>query len=116
PVLRRRPATTAALALVSAGAMTLATAAEPLLSNDDTRHWVHRVTGGNFAPTVLSLAGIGHGWLGILPFLALVLAVAAAAAAVWPRRPARADVTLAPAAVVAWILVEHAAPALLRID
>lgn len=116
PILRRLPLTTAALAAVSIGAMTLATAAEPLLSNDDTRHWVHRVTGGNFAPTLFSLAGIGHGWLAILPFLALVLVAVLAAGSTWPRRATRGDATLAGAVSVAWILVEHAAPTLLRID
>jgi hypothetical protein len=116
PVVRRLPTTTALLGLVSAGAMTLATAAEPLLSNEDTRHWVHRVTGGNFAPTWLSLIGIGHGWLAILPFLVLVLVAVVAAARQWPRPARRDDVALAVAALVAWILVEHAAPSLLRID
>ena len=38
--VRRRPATVGALALVSAGVMVVATSAEPLLQNDDTRHWL----------------------------------------------------------------------------
>jgi len=116
PLVRRLPATTAALGLVSVGAMTLATGAEPLLSNEDTRHWVHRLTGGNFAPTWLSLTGIGHGWLAILPFLVLVAVALVAVARAWPRPIGRTDVGLAAATLVAWILVEHAAPSLLRID
>ena len=114
PVVRRAPATVLALAAVSVGAMTVATSAEPLLSNDDTHHWIARIADGNFAATVLSLAGIGHGWLAILPFFLFVLIAAAAAV---PRFGlARRDLAMAAAAVVAWIVVEHGAPELLHVD
>jgi hypothetical protein len=117
PALRAAPAVTGALALVSAGSMVVATAAEPLLANDDTRHWFSRVAHGNFAETVLSRAGVGHGWLGIAPFLAAVLlAAGAAVAAAVPLRVTRRDLLVASAALVAWILVEHGAPELLRVD
>ena len=61
----------------------------------------------------LSLAGIGHGWLAILPFYALVArrgrrrdrSDAAAGRAARPRARRRR--------VVAWVVVEHGAPALL---
>lgn len=116
PVLRRAPATVGALALVSAGAMVVATSAEPLLSNDDTHHWIARIVDGNFTATVLSLTGIGHGWLAILPFYALV-AVAVLAAVAATRLPvARRDLAVAVAALAAWIVVEHGAPALLQVD
>lgn len=117
PVLRRVPLTVAALAAVSIGAMTLATAAEPLLSNDDTHLWVARLEHGNFAATVLSLAGVGHGWLAIIPFLAAVLvAVGAAIAATLPVAVTRRDGILAGVSLVAWLLVEHGDPELLRVD
>jgi hypothetical protein len=116
PVLRRVPATVAVLSLVSIGAMVVATSAEPLLSNDDTHHWIARIAAGNFAPTVLSLAGIGHGWLAITPFFVLVcVAVLAAAASMRPVLEQR-DLTLAGASLVAWVVVEHGAPALLEVD
>ena len=51
--------------------MLVATSAGPLLSNDDTHHWIARIADGNFAATVVSLGGVGHGWLAILPFYAL---------------------------------------------
>ncbi|MGZ4399088.1 MAG: hypothetical protein ACXVZ1_11815, partial [Gaiellaceae bacterium] len=116
PVLRRAPATVGVLALVSAAAMVVATSAEPLLQNDDTRHWLSRIGHGNFTATVLSLGGIGHGWLAILPFLALVLMSAGAAIAATRLPLVRHDLATAGAALLAWAVVEHAAPELLRID
>jgi hypothetical protein len=117
PVLRRAPATVGVLALVSIGAMAVATAAEPLIGNDDTRSWLVRIEHGNFAATVLSLGGIGHGWYAILPFFAAVLVGAGAAIAATPPLPVgRRDLVVAATALVAWILVEHGAPELLRVD
>src|SRR5581483_7786576 len=116
PVLRRAPAAVGALALVSIGAMTVATSAEPLLSNDDTRHWLERIRDGNFTATVLTFAGAGHGWLAVLPFFAAVLAAVGAGVAATRLPLPRRDLAVAAAAVVAWLLVEHAAPQLLRVD
>ncbi|MCW2976524.1 MAG: hypothetical protein JWM06_1805 [Actinomycetia bacterium] len=116
PVLRRIPATVGVLALVSIGAMVVATSAEPLLSNDDTHHWISRIVAGNFVPTVLSLWGSGHGWLGIMPFLLLVAAAVLAAGATIRPTLERRDLALAAASVIAWIVVEHGAPALLQVD
>ena len=116
PVVRRAPATFAALAAISIGAMAVATSAEPLLSSDDTHHWIARIADGNFAATVLSLTGIGHGWLAILPFYALVLVAVGAAAAVTRIPVTRRDLVTALAAVLAWLVLEHAAPELLRVD
>jgi hypothetical protein len=117
PALRRAPATVGALALISTGAMVVATSAEPLLQNDDTRHWLSRIVHGNFVPTVVSLGGVGHGWLAIVPFYALVLvAVGAAIMATTSLAVSRRDLVMAGAAVFAWILVEHGAPELLRVD
>jgi hypothetical protein len=116
PALRRAPATVGALALASAGAMVVATSAEPLLQNDDTRHWLSRIGHGNFVPTVVSFGGVGHGWLAIIPFYALVVAAAAAAIAGTRLPLVRRDLLTAAAAILAWLLIEHGAPELLRID
>lgn len=116
PALRRAPATVGALAFVSAGSMVVATSAEPLLSNDNTHHWIARIVDGNFTATVISFTGVGHGWLAILPFYALVLVAAGAALAVTDLPLRRRDLASAAAVVVAWIVVEHGAPTLLRID
>jgi hypothetical protein len=116
PVLRRAPAAVGVLALVSVGAMTIATSAEPLLSNDDTHHWISRIADGNFTATVVSLAGAGHGWIAILPFVLFVAVALVAGAAATPLRVTRRDLGLAAATLAAWIVVEHGAPALLQVD
>jgi hypothetical protein len=114
--LRRWPLPVAALAAVSMGAMTIATSAEPLLSNQDTRHWLGRIHDGSFAETVVSLAGGGNGWAAIAPFYALVLVAALATATLLPLRLERAAVAGAAAVLAAWVLLEHAAPTMLRSD
>lgn len=114
PALRRAPATVWALGLVSVGAMTVATSAEPLLPNDDTHHWIVRIADGNFTATALSLVGVGHGWIAIAPFFLAVLVALAAALAATPTE--RWDLRLAAPALVAWVVVEHGAPALLQVD
>jgi hypothetical protein len=96
--------------------MVIATSAEPLLQNDDTRHWLSRIVHGNFTATVVSLGGVGHGWLAIIPFYALVLVACVAAFLATPLPVSRRDLSMAGAAVLAWILVEHGAPELLRVD
>jgi hypothetical protein len=114
PVVLRAPLTTAALGAISIVAMTAATAAEPLLPNDDTGHWFARIADGNFAATVLSLTGIGHGWLAILPlFLFVGVAVGAAVAC---TRLGVHDARTALCAVAAWLVLLVAAPKLLRVD
>jgi hypothetical protein len=114
--LRRRPLPVLLLAAVSAGAMVVATSAEPLLSDQDTRHWLERINDGNFAETVVSLAGGGHSWAAIVPFYALALGGAVAAATLLPLEGWRAQIPAAFAVLGAWALLEHAAPILLRVD
>lgn len=116
PALRRAPVTVGALAVVSAGAMLVATSAEPLLSNNDTHHWIARIADGNFAETFVSLSGAGHGWLAILPFYAFALIAAVATIAATRLPIVRRDVAVAVAALAAWVAVEHGAPALLEVD
>jgi hypothetical protein len=116
PVLRRAPATVGMLALISIVSMAVATSAEPLLGNDDTRHWLSRIADGNFTNTIVSLGGVGHGWIAILPFYLAVLVAVVAVAAATPLRLERRDVLRAGLALVAWLLVEHAVPQVLRID
>jgi hypothetical protein len=111
PVVRRAPLTTAALGAISIVAMTVATSAEPLLPNDDVGHWFSRIADGNFAATVLSATGIGHGWLAILPLFLFVVVAFAAAAPVGSH-----DARTAAAAVAAWLVLAAAAPDLLRVD
>jgi hypothetical protein len=115
PVFALRRLTAWTLALVSAGVMVVATAAQPMLENDDTRKWLRDWADGDLTHTVVTLAGGGHGWLAIVPFVVAVTA-AAAAAAPGRFRPARRDAATAALAVVAWVVVLTAAPDLLRVD
>ena len=116
PALRRAAGAVGALAAVSVAAMTIATSAEPLLSNDDTHHWIARIADGNFTATVVSLSGVGHGWIGILPFFVFVAVALVAAAAATPLRLGVRDLWLGAAALAAWVVVLHGAPALLQVD
>jgi hypothetical protein len=84
------PLPTIALGAYSIAAMTVATAAQPLIGNNDTYAWLVRWRHGDFVWSVLSLAGAGHGFVAILPFLGGIGLAAAAAARSLPRpRPAR---------------------------
>jgi hypothetical protein len=96
--------------------MAVATSAEPLLSNQDTHHWIARIRDGNFAQTVVSLLGGGHGWAAIVPFYVVVLVAAVATASLLPLRADRRQLLAAAAVLSTWVLLEHAAPILLRVD
>jgi len=126
---RRVPATTLALAAVSAATMLLATITEPLLPNNegggivrfgDVAHpsrWLDRLRDGTFTDTVFAHAGLGHGWLSIAPVLVVVLAaVALAAASVGRLDVTRRDAESAAVAVAGWLLALLAAPGLLLHD
>jgi hypothetical protein len=126
---RRVPATTVALAAVSAAAMVLATITEPLLPNNegpgivrfgDVAHpsrWLDRLRDGTFTDTVFAHGGLGHGWLSIAPvLLVLGAAVALAAAAVGRLEVARRDAECAGVAVAGWLVALLAAPELLHHD
>ena len=127
-VYARAPLTTAALALGSVVWMVAATATEPLLPNNlnsfwifgdiaDTGHWFHRFSSGDFTRSVLSSAGLGHGWVAIAPFLLAVAAALALAAGAtpWPRLQRR-DAETAGTALVAWLLLAIDGPLLLHHD
>jgi hypothetical protein len=103
-----------ALALASVGAMTVATAAEPMLDGDDTDHWLYRWRHAIFARSVVTLAGGPGGWPAAAPFLLAVAVALWAALAAAPRSTTwRAQ---AAAALAAWALVLVAVPDLLRTD
>lgn len=113
PAIAAWPVAGLLLGAFSIGAMTVATAAEPLLGSDDTHSWVVRFRHGDFAQSVVSLAHGGHGWLAVAPFLA---AVAAAVACVLPSLPRPRPSLRQAAAVAAWIVLFLAAPDLLHTD
>ena len=112
--LRCFPLTTAALGLVSAATMVIATATEPMLGALDTRTWGRRFIDGDFSETALSLVGAGDGWLAVLPLFiafgaALVLAVMSL-----PRREAHShDREMMVTAIVSWAALASGGPVLL---
>ena len=127
-VYARAPITSAALTLGSVVWMVAATATEPLLPNNatsfarlgdiaNTGRWFHRFGSGDFTRTVLSSAGLGHGWLAIAPFLLAVAAALALAARAtpWPTLERR-DAETAAVAVLGWLLLAIDGPLLLHHD
>jgi hypothetical protein len=114
---RRAPYATGALALVSAGWMAAVTSTIPL--HTDISDWLGWVASGEFAESVLTLAGVSNRTLGILPFFALLLvaAIAAVASTPPPRPNGRAVLSaavclggLTVVAVVGRRLIEHDLP------
>ncbi len=117
PVLRRAPATVGVLALISIVSMAVATSAEPLLGNDDTRHWLSRIADGNFTNTIVSLAR-RRARLDRDPSLLRCSCSSPSSPSSRQHRCRleRRDVLRACLALVAWALVEHAVPQVLRVD
>jgi len=112
--VRLLPRTTAVLAAVSATMMVLATLTEPLLGTDATRIWFERAAAGDFTSTVLTLAGLGHGWTAIWPALVALAALAVVAAAGIPWRSGADTWWQALAAAVVWALLATLLPDLVR--
>ncbi|HEV2811866.1 MAG TPA: hypothetical protein VGW10_01335 [Solirubrobacteraceae bacterium] len=101
--LRERTTITLGLAAASAVGMLVATIAEPQIVNQDTGRWHDLLADGDLQYTLAGAAGAGHGWLGILPFLALVALAIVLAARTLPAVSGGAAVALA--VVGAWALV-----------
>ncbi|MGZ4398737.1 MAG: hypothetical protein ACXVZ1_10030 [Gaiellaceae bacterium] len=116
PLLARLPLATLALGAVSIAAMVVATAAAPLLPNDDTHVWLTKWQQSNFTQSFLSLAGLGHGWLAISPFLIGIGLAAVALVVSLPRPALPSAVWPALAALAAWLLTLRVAPELLKVD
>ncbi|MGH2867568.1 MAG: hypothetical protein ACRDNK_08375 [Solirubrobacteraceae bacterium] len=70
--LRRWPGPALALLAASVGTMVLATITKPQLPSSDLSVWTSLAGTGHLQYTLLSAAGLGHGWGGIIPVLALV--------------------------------------------
>ena len=107
------PVPTVLLGGFSIAAMTVATAAEPLLGSDDTHSWIVRWQHGDFAQSVVTLLGAGHSWLAVTPLLVAVVVATLLAATQMHVTHATAQ---ALAAVALWFVVFRAAPELLQTD
>ena len=104
--LRTSAAPALALGAASAVGMLAATIAEPQLVGQDTGRWVDLLGDGDLQFTVASAAGLGHGWLAMLPFLVLVaIAVVLAARTLPAQKRGRTPSFHAVAALGAWALL-----------
>jgi hypothetical protein len=105
---RALPATTGALALVSASIALAITSTHALAGYDG--EWLDRVGDQAFVPTVASLVDV-TGWYTILPFFAGAVVAAVVAALKTPIAPPRAlETAMAGLAVLAWALLAAEAP------
>ena len=107
--LRERRGMALALSAASAVGMVIATITEPQLVRQNTSLWEELLRDGELQFTLAGAAGTGHGWLGIAPFLALVLAAIVLAVRTLPSAGGRGGLVLALALLAVWALV--AAPA-----
>ena len=104
--LRERTALTLGLGAASVVGMVAATLALPQLDGEDTGRWQDLLADGDLQFTLLGALGAGHGWVGALPFLALVaLAVVLAAKGMPSGSDARGGLSLALGVLAAWLLV-----------
>jgi hypothetical protein len=103
--LRERPATTVGLSAASAVGMVVATITEPQVVNQNTSQWIDLLRDGELQFTLAGAAGVGHGWLGILPFLALVAAAVVLAARTLPSGGDHRGLLVALPILAVWALV-----------
>ncbi len=116
--LKRFPAPTIALGVVSIATTVIATITHPLVGYEpETVVWMRYVAEGYFQPTIASAFGLGRGWGAIWPFFlagggAVVLAVL-----VTPRlRLPMGALGAGLACLIGWALFAALAPTLLGID
>jgi len=103
PAWRRWPAVTLALAAISATTMVAATISYPMIGTQDPGEWVRRMfDSGIYQPSVLDLAGIAHGLVSILPFVAFVAIALGIGVSSLGSAQLAAGARRAPVAIAAW--------------
>ncbi|HEV3000128.1 MAG TPA: hypothetical protein VGW75_05245 [Solirubrobacteraceae bacterium] len=110
--LRERPGPALALGAASIAGMLAATLTEPQSPGQDTARWVELLRDGDLQYTVAGAAGVGHGWAGALPFLALVALAVVLAVRSAPALGGRAAERPALLALAAWAVAAAALPPL----
>lgn len=100
--LRERPGPALALGAVSIAGMVVATLTEPQSRLQDTAVWARDLRHGDLQFTLAGAAGTGHGWVGALPFLALVALALVLALRATPALRGRAPARPALIALAAW--------------
>jgi len=103
PAWRRWPAVTLALAAISATTMVAATISYPMIGTQDPGEWVRRMfDSGIYQHSVLDLAGIAHGLVSILPFVAFVAIALGIGVSSLGSAQLAAGARRAPVAIAAW--------------
>jgi hypothetical protein len=107
---RRWPALTVALAIPSALMAIAATVTLPMIGNGDIGYWAHVISIGRFEQTVLTVLGLGNGWLALSPFLLALAAAAVLAVLATPRLRLARHASFAAVAVGGWACLAALAP------
>src|SRR3954454_11925495 len=108
---RRLPALTLAMAIPSIVLMFVASMTFPLIGGNGTGTWANELAQGIIEHTLLTVLGVGNGWLAAAPVLAAVAAAIALTARATPR-VRLADLRLALVALVAWTVIAAVGPTL----
>jgi hypothetical protein len=110
---RQMPALTLSLAIPSALFMVVGALTFPLLSGEGPGTWAEQLTRGEFEHTLLTVLGVGNGWLGISPVL---VSVAAAVVLAGRATPAFEIGKLWPisVALAGWATVSVVAPTIAK--
>jgi hypothetical protein len=106
---RRMPAMTLAMAIPSVVMMLAGSMTYPLLGDNGTGTWARDVGDGILEHTVLTVVGVGNGWLAALPLFAAAAAAIAFAAKATPRRPL-GDIRVPSMAILAWAILSAVGP------
>lgn len=116
--LKRWPGPTIALGGVSIAATTIAAITHPLVGYEtETVVWARYLREGFFQPTIASAYGLGRGWGGIWPFLALAGGGLLLAVWVTPRvRLSAGSMRAGLLALLAWCAFAALAPTVLGLD
>jgi hypothetical protein len=108
---RRLPALTLAMAIPSVALMLVGSMTFPLLGENGTEAWANELGGSVLEHTVLTVVGVGNGWLAAAPVFAAVAAAIVFAARATPRTRL-GNVRLAIGAVLGWAMVSAVGPTL----
>jgi hypothetical protein len=116
--LKRWPGPTVALGATSIAATTIATITHPLVGYEtETVVWARYLREGFFQPTIASAYGMGRGWGGIWPFLALAGVGLGLAAWATPRlRLSASSIRAGLLALLAWCVFAALGPTVLGLD
>jgi hypothetical protein len=108
---RRLPALTLAMAIPSVALMFVGSMTFPLIGDNGTGTWANELADGIVEHTMLTVLGVGNGWLAAAPVLAAVAAAIALTAGATPR-VRLADLRLALGALSAWAVISILGPTL----